>query len=214
MDKVNTVLIEIVLNIFKVEQGKLKVLLFKNKEGWELPNKILEEKETLDECSKNILKEFLGYSNLFSKQLSVFSSLKEYNKNRVVGVSYLCLTDSLTEKLKFKIDKSLEYKWFFIDDIPLIDEEKEMLTNTSDILKKEVENPNILINLYPNDFTLPELQKMLENLLDIKLDRRNFRKKLLVNNWIKETGKNSEPGNGRPGKLYTFNKNIKKISFY
>ena len=214
MDKLNTVLIGTILNIFKVEQGNLKVLLFKDKEYWKLPNKLLEE-ESLDDCSKNTLKQFIGYSDLYLKQLTVFSHLKEYNMNRVVRVSYLCLTDSLTEKLGFKIDESLEYKWFNIDDIPsLVDCHKDILAVTLDILKKEIENPDVLLKLYPGEFTLPELQKMIEKLLGISLDRRNFRKKLLVKNWIKETGKNSEPGNGRPGKLYLFNKNIKEESFY
>lgn len=211
MDKV---LVESVLNIFKVEQGNLKVLLFKDKGIWKLPSKLLKEKESLDDSCKSILDEFIGYSDLYLKQLTTSNKLIEYNKNRVVRISYLCLTDPITVKLKFKIDESLEYDWFTIDDIPLIDNDKEILTDTLDILKKEVENPNILIKLYPNDFTLPELQKMLEKLLSINLDRRNFRKKLLVKDWLKETGKNSEPGNGRPGKLYTFNQNIKEESFY
>lgn len=208
------VLVETVLNIFKVEQGNLKVLLFKDKEIWKLPSKLLEEKESLDDSCKSILDKFIGYSDLYLKQLTISNKLIEHNKNRVVRISYLCLIDPITVKLKFNIDESLEYNWFNIDDILLIDNDKEILNNTLDILKKEVENPNILMKLYPNDFTLPELQKMLEKLLGINLDRRNFRKKLLVKDWIKETGKNSEPGNGRPGKLYTFNGNIKEESFY
>lgn len=207
------VLVETVLNIFKVEQGNLKVLLFKDKGIWKLPSKLLEEKESLNDSCKSILDKFIGFSDLYLKQLTISNSLIEYNGSRVFRVSYLCLTDFITEKLKFKIDESLEYNWFTIDDIPNL-ENNEILNNTLDILKKEVENPNILMKLYPNDFTLPEIQKMLEKLLGINLDRRNFRKKLLVKDWIKETGKNSEPGNGRPGKLYTFNKNIEKISFY
>lgn len=215
MNKLERVGIETVLNIFKAENGNLKVLLFKDKGNWKLPSRMLEEKESLNDCSKNTLEKFIGYSNLFLKQLPAFNKLLEYDNSRVVSVSYLCLTDSITEKLRFKIDDVLEYKWSAINEMPvLIDNHKEFLTNTLEILKKEVENPNILIKLYPADFTLPELQKMIEKLLDISLDRRNFRKKLLVKDWIKETGKNSEPGNGRPGKLYTFNKNIKEESLY
>lgn len=216
MDKVG---LESIITIFKAEKGFLQILLFQKKDSkeaneWMLPNRLMKESESLEECSRKLLEQYIDYTDLYLKQGTVFSDLSRNNK-RVVGVSYYVLTNSLTEKLKFHINTDYIYKWFIIDNIPLmINDHKNILTTTIQNLKKEIDNIETFLALYPDKFTLPEVQKMLENLLKITIDRRNFRKKLINKNWIKETGKNSEPGNGRPGKLYTFNKNIKEESFY
>lgn len=216
MDKVG---LESIITIFKAEKGMLQVLLFQEKgskelEKWLIPNRIMSELETLEECSKKLLEQYVDYTELYLRQGTVFSDISRIDNKRVVGVSYFILTNSITEKLKFHIDSNYLYKWFPIDDIPfMINDHKNILTTTIQNLQKEVYNIDAFLALYPDEFTLPEVQKMLENLLKITIDRRNFRKKLINKNWIKETGKMSEPGNGRPGKLYTFNKNIKEESF-
>ena len=57
--------------------------------------------------------------------------------------------------------------------------------------------------IFPADFTLPELQKVYEEVLGEEIDRRNFRKKFLP--LVIETGeKNEIPTGGRPAKLYRF----------
>ena len=58
---------------------------------------------------------------------------------------------------------------------------KELYKNEKLInyLKKRIIDSNILKILFPSDFTIPELQKVYEQLLDIQIDRRNFRKRIL-----------------------------------
>lgn len=220
MDKSDKFAVETVVNILKVDKGVLQILLFQKCEEpykgyWMLPSKVMTIEETLETCSKKVLENHIGYSDIFLKQLSVFSELSRVSDSTVVGVSYLCLADSVTEKLKFHIDESLEYKWFSIDNIPkMVYDHNRILLQSLESFKKEVEQIGVLSILYPSDFTLPEVQKMLENLLNITIDRRNFRKKLINKRWICETGNISEPGNGRPGKLYCFNKDIKDERFF
>ena len=58
--------------------------------------------------------------------------------------------------------------------------------------------------LFPSDFTIPELQKIYEQVLDKKLDRRNFRKKLINDNLIEDTNLTKNYKGNKPAKLYKF----------
>ena len=51
-------------------------------------------------------------------------------------------------------------------------------------LKKELVLNSTIKKLYPNEFSLPDIQKLYEDLLGKKYDRRNFRKKLIKLNII------------------------------
>ncbi len=57
--------------------------------------------------------------------------------------------------------------------------------------------------LLPAEFTLSELQKVYERVLDEPLDKRNFRRKMLATDVLEETG-NIREGDHRPAKLYRF----------
>ena len=67
--------------------------------------------------------------------------------------------------------------------------------------------------LLPDEFTMPELQKLYEGILEKEFDRRNFRKKILSLDIIEDTKKEISINGKKPSKLYRFKKNIiqKKI---
>ena len=59
---------------------------------------------------------------------------------------------------------------------------------------------------------MPELQKICEEILDEKIDRRNFRKKMLP--LVEDTNESNEATLGRPAKLYRFSdKNLERSLF-
>ena len=68
--------------------------------------------------------------------------------------------------------------------------------------------------LFPDTFTLPELQKAYEKILNIELDRRNFRKKLLSSGIVEETNQMIKKEKSKPSKLYKFANENKKFKFY
>ena len=71
-------------------------------------------------------------------------------------------------------------------------------------LKKDLVLNSTIKKLYPNEFVLPEIQKIYEDLLEKKYDRRNFRKRLIKLDVIEDLKKMSENKIGRPAKLYKF----------
>ena len=83
-----------------------------------------------------------------------------------------------------------------------------------DYLKNRLVSCVTMKRLYPNEFTIPEIQKLYENVFNIKIDRRNFRKRLIRQNIIEETGKMSLYTNGRPAKLYIFKDVNQDVSLF
>ena len=75
-------------------------------------------------------------------------------------------------------------------------------------LKKSIVNSNILKTLFPNGFTIPEIQKTYEAILNKSFDRRNFRRKLLSLGLIYDTNKEINFEGKKPAKLYKFKEEI------
>ena len=104
--------------------------------------------------------------------------------------------------------ENLELAWFDINSIPKMGyDHDKIVEKLINYLKKRIIDSNILKILFPSDFTIPELQKVYEQLLDIQIDRRNFRKRILNSGYIVSTGDVNEGNMGRPAKLYRFNDN-------
>ena len=214
--KEDSFILESLINIFTVEKGTLKILLERKKEDpykgyWMLPNETLKKEKTLETSAESILNRTINTSKIYMEQNYTFSSIDRDPENRVVGVSYIGLVDNK----KVKLNEELELNWFNLEELPKIGyDHKEIIESSKQLLKTKLVNTTILKNLFPNEFTLPELQSVFESIMNKKLDRRNFRKKFLTLNLIEETGNNSVGGSGRPAKLYKFKKNIKDINLF
>jgi len=60
----------------------------------------------------------------------------------------------------------------------------------------------------PKTFTLFELQKVVEALSGTNLHKQNFRRLVLAEGLVQETGKFDTSGRGRPAELYKFRKEV------
>ena len=81
---------------------------------------------------------------------------------------------------------------------------QEILKDSIEFLKEKIFDTTILKDLFPPTFTLPQLHKAYESILNKNIDRRNFRKSLLQKNIIVDTGKLEEITGKKPSKLYRF----------
>jgi 8-oxo-dGTP diphosphatase len=68
----------------------------------------------------------------------------------------------------------------------------------------------VLFNLLPEKFSLRELQDLYQAILGMKLDRRNFRKKIALKNWLEGLDEMEADVPHRPGKLYKLKSDINK----
>lgn len=215
-----SVILETLISIFTVENGVVKVLLMKKKTEpykgyWILPTNILTNKETLNDNIYITIKNRLGFPEMYLEQGHIFSDLERDKEERIIGVSYIGLIDTKTLEIKKEDRTDLELKWFNINDIPKMGyDHEEIVKDSIKLLRKKLLNSKILKNLFPSDFTLPEIQKVYEQILGRELDRRNFRKKFVNLGIVVDTGDKNLGGNGRPGKLYRFNDDLKERDLF
>lgn len=214
------VILETLVSIFTVDKGSLKVLLMKKKTDpyrgyWILPSNIMTNKETLEDNIYSTINGRLGYPEMYLEQGHIFSNLDRDPDERIVGVSFLALIDSKTLEIKKEDRPDLELQWFNIDDIPKMGYDHEIIVKDSiKLLSKKLLNSKVLKNLFPSDFTLPEIQKVYEQILGRELDRRNFRKKFINLGLVTDTGDKNIGGNGIPGKLYRFNEDLRERDLF
>ena len=201
--------IEVFLNIFTVDDEKLKILLLK-KEGsvaWRLPSRLLKIDESLESSAAKICNKFKIKGD-YLKECHTFSEVNRNKDRRTIAVSYMTIINKYNLK-----DYDFEYQLFDINNIPkMAFDHGDIIKNAIFELKCELLNLNNLKILFPADFTMPELQKICEEILDEKIDRRNFGKKMLP--LVEDTNESNEATLGRPAKLYRFSdKNLERSLF-
>jgi len=98
-----------------------------------------------------------------------------------------------------------EAKWFNMEDVSELAFDHNKILNTCfDKLQTSIRIKPIGFELLPPKFTLTELQLLYEAILDLKLDTRNFRKKILSMEFLRNTGDLQANVSHRPAKLFEF----------
>ena len=218
--KDNIQLLETLIGVFTVDKGKIKVLLMHKKSDpykgyWVLPGSILNNDETLEDNITDVVCDKLGLPTLYIEQCYTSSNLNRDPNNRIIATSFIGLIDNITLVLKKQEREDVELSWFDINSIPKMGYDHEKILNKLlEYFKKRIINSNILKILFPSDFTLPELQKVYEQILNIQIDRRNFRKKLVNLGYVVDTGDVNEGFMGRPAKLYRFNDELEERNIF
>ncbi len=197
--------------IFSIRDNTLSVLLIKIGNGpyknkWAIPGGLVQIDETLDMTAKRVLKDKAGIKGVYMEQLYAFSDLKRDLRGRIVSVAYFALVNSDKFNLK-TMDYYSDITWFNVKNLPVLAfDHKKIINYGLQRLKSKLEYSNIVYGLLPKTFTLTEMQKIYEIILDKEIDKRNFRKKILSLNIIEETKKTKTGTKHRPAKLYKFKK--------
>lgn len=207
--------IHVITTLFTVNKGEVKVLLIKRtnepfKDYWALPGGAMYNNETLEDGARRELKEKTGLENIKLELGNIFDDVNRSNLQRMIGVSFLGVINTKGIELQKETMKTSNADFFAIDKVPKLAYDHNLVIDKSlAILKEKILNSGILKDLLPEEFTLPELQKVYETLLNKELDRRNFRKKLLNDGIICDVKKDALFNGKKPAKLYRFNDNKK-----
>lgn len=202
--------------IFTIRDSRLQVLLIKMKkfpfaDCWAAPGGLVKVDESVDDAAKRHLFKKTGVKNIYLEQLYTFGSMKRDPFGRVVSVAYFALIPGVHKKLKTTREYS-DINWFPIDKLPkMAYDHKEMIDYAISRLKSKIEYTNIVYSLLQEEFTLGELQQVYQIILNRKLDKRNFRRKILSLNLIKRVWRKKKGGASRPAELYMFGKRSPQI---
>lgn len=195
--------------IFTVKNDKLKVLLLELSEEpfvgkWALPGGLVAPNENLEEAADRHLNEKAGANRIHIEQLYTFGDIDRDPKGRVISVSYLALVPPNSFKPK-TLSRYESIRWHDIDALPeLAYDHLNIVQLAKKRLKAKLSYTNIVYSLMPKEFSLTELQEMYEVILEEKLDKRNFRKKVISLDILKDLNKKRTGAPSRPADLYAF----------
>ena len=206
------------LVISKFRDGKMFIYLVKisaehSKGKWALPGALIKNQETLEEAATRVFFEASDTKQVTLEQLYTFSDPKRDPRNRSISTAYLAFADTPEN---FQVcSKYLEGKWFDIKEIPkLAYDHNKIIDVALERIGSKLNYSTIGFFLLKKEFTLTEFQNLYEYFAKNSIDKRNFRKKVLSLNIVKETGKMVTDKIARPAKIYTpFKRKITVISF-
>jgi 8-oxo-dGTP diphosphatase len=173
---------------------------------WALPGGFVRLDETLDDAARRELAEETGITRVYLEQLYTFGDLERDPRERVVSVAYYALVKLSDHRVKAATD-AREAAWFSVVDLPRLafDHDKVLHAALARLKGKVVYQP-IGFELLPPRFTLSQLQRMYEVILEKELDKRNFRKKVLSMGLLEETDEVEQDVAHRAARLYRFDK--------
>ncbi len=196
--------------VFSYKDEVLHLLLIQPKYGvfkdlWALPGGFVRADEKLTDAVHRELKEETGVVVDYLEQLYTFGDKIDRDpRARVVSVAYFALVNPQGLVLKADTDAA-DTAWFPLDDLPALAYDHGVIVDAGlrRLRSKLIYQP-IGFDLLSEEFPFSDLEHLYATILGEKLDRRNFRKKIMSFGILEETGSYYQKGSGRPAKLYRF----------
>lgn len=201
--------ISIDVSIFSIINSKLHVLLIKRTEEpyagmWSLFNGKIYHNESCEESVKREIKERLNIEKIVPRLSGVFSDPNRDVRFRNISISYYCLANTSLERNK-NIEKVIDAQWVDIESLPhLAFDHNDIFLKSLEKLKDNVYDIDFIKPYLPETFTLGNLQAIYESILQIKLDKRNFRRKLNFLNCLESTGMKNKLDSHKKSEIYKF----------
>jgi 8-oxo-dGTP diphosphatase len=192
--------------VFTLHKDELQVLLIRRgdppfKDSWAIPGGFVESGESLEEAAARELHEETGLALPYLEQLYTFGDPGRDPRGWVISVVYISLIPTEEAHLRAG-DDAAEAAWHPAYALPkLAFDHAKILDSALTRLRYKLEYSAVGFQLLPDVFTLTELQSAYEIVLDEKLDKRNFRRKILQAGILVDTNQ-TRTGEGRPAKLY------------
>ena len=197
------------LLVFTIEEDRLKILTIRRQyppfEGQRaLPGVFVRDDETLDQAARRGLREETGLEDIYFEQLYTWGAPDRDPRRRVISVSYLALVDA--QRLR-GFGPGLRTTGAELSDVQallaaedLAFDHRQIIACGRERLAGKVEYTPIAFSLVPEEFTLPQLQRVYEILLGKPLYKANFRKKIAP--LVEETDRSTSGDAHRPSKFY------------
>lgn len=201
--------------VFGFEKGHLEILLVKHGRGikkgeWGLPGGWIKRDEGIDQAASRLLKELTGIEDIYLEQLKAFGAPDRFPLGRIITIGYYALINKEQYDIKAGYTAS-EAQWFRMDKIPdLIYDHGEILKFSIKKLRSRVKQAPIGFNLLPEKFTLLQLMQLYEEILGMKLDKPNFRRKFLKMKLMVDLKEKEKNVPHRAAKLYSFDDEVYK----
>lgn len=213
--------------IFGYHQQELKILIleYKNTGYFALPGGFIKKDEDLDEAAERTLRERTSLENIYLNQFHTFGNLRrhdtkymkkvldangiEYTENhwllqRFISVGYYALVD-FSKVTPTADNLSDSCKWYDLDNLPELMQDHRYIVETAlETMRDNIQNKAVSYNLLSDTFTMADLRYLHETILDEKVNRSSFHRKMVNSGNLKRIGKKKTGGAHRAPYLYEF----------
>lgn len=201
------------LAIFTVRDWQLQVLLVRRPESpaepfpglWALPGGFvdIERDRDLESCARRKLREKTGVASPYLEQLGSWGSNHRDPRGWSATHVYFALIADPGDPLPE--GHSVDAAWFPVSGngvaTKLAFDHRDLLAAALTRLRNKVEYTSLPAHLLPKEFTLTELQKTFETVLDRAVEKSAFRTRILSADFIEPVPRMRE-GQNRPAQLY------------
>ncbi|MEH6620511.1 NUDIX hydrolase [Maribacter arcticus] len=179
---------------------KILILEYQNTGLYALPGGFVETNQSLDDAVKQGVKDRTGLDNVFLDQFYIFGEVdradpthmkrllvannddteeNSWMLERFLTVGYYALINY--EEVTPKPDHySDSIGWYSVDELPqLMMDHNKIVEKALQVLRNNLSEKLIGMNLLPQKFTMKQLQMVFEAVLDQKLRRTTFQRKML-----------------------------------
>ncbi|PSL23387.1 NUDIX hydrolase [Chitinophaga ginsengisoli] len=204
--------------VFGFHSNTLKVLLIrmKGQEHWGLPGGYVGKDEHIDDAAIRILKSRTGAEKVFLEQFKAFGNTGRSEKDlsylpesiwfrqRFISVGYYALVD-YEQIIPVVDDISTACEWKSVHELPaMMMDHRQIYEAALENMRFQLNYKPIGYNLLPEEFTMPDLQKLYETILGKPLSRSNFQRKMLAYDIFIKHDKERKGGAHRSPILYSF----------
>ena len=192
--------------IFGLREGRLNILLIKRRmmpgrDKWSLMGGFVEESESLDDAAKRVLHQLTGLEDVYMEQVGAFSAIDRDPGARVISVAY-CALLNFNEQYRQRLTDN-DAHWVPLEEMPrLFFDHPAMVEKALEYLRLQVGRTPVVFKFLPELFTLSQLQSVYEAILGEKLDKRNFRKRIMETYDLEKTDLIDKTGSKRGATLY------------
>lgn len=208
-------LVTVDLVVFTVRDEALHVLLVRRPERpdepfpgqWALPGGFVdvEADEDLEACARRKLAEKTGVRSPYLEQLGAFGSRERDPRGWSVTQVYFALLPASASEPHDAQSAAPESRWWPVTSrgvgTRLAFDHGRLLGAALERLRNKVEYTSLPAFLVPAEFTLTELQRAYEIVLDRPLEKSAFRRRMLAAELVEPVDKQRETGK-RPAQLY------------
>lgn len=186
---------------FVIRDGALNVLLIERPEPpykgtWTLPGGFVHDREPLEVTALRVLASKADLDDVFLEQLFTFGDPDRDPRDRIISVAYFALLTS-------DHDYTGPGEWFRADNLPELGfDHGRIVAVAIERLRAKLSYTDIGLEFMPAEFTLGELQKCWEAVLDKPIDKRNFRKSVVGRKLVAATPRKSRGGAHPPARIY------------
>jgi ADP-ribose pyrophosphatase YjhB (NUDIX family) len=207
---------------YDILEKEIKLLLFKRivepaKGKWSLAGGFVEANESLDAAASRILRKLTGLDSVYMKQSYAYGETDRDPGARVVSVAYFALI--AIRDINRELAERNGVSWRSLSRLPdLIFDHPLMVKRALAELQNQIKIRPVGFELLPEEFTLVQLQDLYEAIYQRKVDKRNFRKKILSMGILEKLDKKEKETSKKGAFYFKFNEStyekLKQNGFY